>query len=179
MTFGKRLKKIRMFREMTQGELGEKLGYKSSPESRIAQYEIGVRSPRMEARIAMAGILEVNAIHFIGALQGSAEDIMLSFLWMDEDNRDIFHLFQISEDERRKHCEGKTVQYYDEKKTIKQSAVGIVTGDERLNRYMLEWCRKKEALEQGEISERDYFEWKLGWPATSNIRHYKETEVRQ
>jgi len=31
---------------------------------------------------------------------------------------------------------------------------------------MREWCLRKEQLKNGEISEDEYFEWKINWPAT-------------
>ena len=35
----------------------------------------------------MAKILEVNYIHFMGVIPGFTGDIMLTFLWLDEDDR--------------------------------------------------------------------------------------------
>lgn len=47
MTLGKRIKRIRTYRGMTQRELGIRLGYKESgADIRIAQYEMGIANQR-------------------------------------------------------------------------------------------------------------------------------------
>ncbi|MFR7616363.1 MAG: helix-turn-helix domain-containing protein, partial [Faecalibacillus intestinalis] len=49
MKLGARIRKIRMFRNITQKELGRRLGYgESSADVRIAQYESGQRTPKQE-----------------------------------------------------------------------------------------------------------------------------------
>lgn len=46
MTIGQRIKKIRIFRGMTQKELGTMMGFGLNGDIRIAQYESGVRTPK-------------------------------------------------------------------------------------------------------------------------------------
>ncbi|MCI9140757.1 MAG: XRE family transcriptional regulator, partial [Lachnospiraceae bacterium] len=41
-----------------------------------------------------------------------------------------------------------------------------------VNDFMREWCLRKEQLKSGEISEDEYFEWKINWPATSSKVDY-------
>ena len=47
MTNGQRIKKIRIFRGMTQKELGTMMGFGLNGDIRNAQYESGVRTPNM------------------------------------------------------------------------------------------------------------------------------------
>ena len=37
-----------------------------------------------------------------------------------------------------------------------------------VNEFLREWRLRKEQLKNGEISEDEYFEWKINWPATSS-----------
>ena len=61
MQVGKRLKKIREFRHMTQKELGMALGYpQKSAAVRIAQYENCTVAPKEETAIAIAKILNLD-----------------------------------------------------------------------------------------------------------------------
>ena len=95
---------------MTQRELGLKLEYEEcNTDVRIAQYESGYR-----ILIEMAKILNVNYIHFIGVTSGCAEDIMLTFLWLDEDDRSTIHLFQLVRNPGKCNVStDKSVRYYD------------------------------------------------------------------
>ena len=96
MTLGERIKRIRTFRGLTQRELGLKLGYEErNADVRVAQYESGYRVPKKDSLMEIAKILNVNYINFITEAPGCAEDIMQTFFWLDEDNRNAFHLFQL------------------------------------------------------------------------------------
>ena len=65
MKLGARIRKIRMFRNITQKELGRRLGYgENSADVRIAQYESGQRTPKQETLIRIAEILEVDVRKF-------------------------------------------------------------------------------------------------------------------
>ena len=62
----------------------------------------------------MAKILNVNYIHFTGFTPGCAEDNMLTFLWLDEDDRSTIHLFQLVRNPgKTNHSDDKSVRYYD------------------------------------------------------------------
>lgn len=37
-----------------------------------------------------------------------------------------------------------------------------------VNDFKPEWCLRKEQLKNGEISENEYFEWKINWSTTSS-----------
>ena len=37
-----------------------------------------------------------------------------------------------------------------------------------VNDFMGEWYLRKEQLKTGEISEDEYFKWKINWPAISS-----------
>ena len=94
MTVGEKIKRIRIFREMTQKELGIAVGL---TENRIAQYETNYRTPKKELLNQIAEALHVNSLNFYVEVSGSAEDIIQTFFWMDELNPNTVNLFQMTE----------------------------------------------------------------------------------
>ena len=50
----------------------------------------------------------------------------------------------------------------------KAAAVGMWIDYGLVNEFLREWCLRKEQLKSGEISEDEYFEWKINWPASSS-----------
>ena len=115
MILGERIKKIRTFRGLTQRELGLKLGYEErNADVRVAQYESGYRVPKKDTLMEIAKILNVNYINFITETPGCAEDIIQTFFWLDEDNRNTFHLFQLVRNPGKcNSSDDKSVRYND------------------------------------------------------------------
>ena len=115
MILGERIKRIRTFRGLTQRELGLKLGYEErNADVRVAQYESGYRVPKKDTLMEIAKILNVNYINFITEAPGCAEDIMQTFFWLDEDNRNTFHLFQLVRNPGKCNAsDDKSVRYND------------------------------------------------------------------
>ena len=99
---------------MTQRELGLKLGYEEhNAYVRIAQYESCYRVPKNNTLMEMTKIPNINYINFIGVTFDYAEDIMLIFLWLDEDNRSTIHLFQLVRNPGKCNpSDDKSVRYY-------------------------------------------------------------------
>ncbi len=170
MILGERIKKIRMFRELTQKELGLKLGYEEhNADVRVAQYESGYRVPKKNTLMKIAKILNVNYINFITEAPSCTEDIMQTFFWLDEDNRNTFHLFQLVRNSDK--CIApydKSMHYYDNDDWPAHAPIGMWLEYGLVNDFMREWCLRKEQLKSGEISEDEYFEWKINWPASSS-----------
>ena len=120
MTIGQRIKKIRLFRGMTQKELGNTLGFGVHGDIRIAQYESGVRTPKEQMLIKMADVLCVQPAVFSCRVCISKDDLMQTLFWMEESKGggDIYDCIR-------------------------------------------EWENMKSRYEDGEISEEEYFQWKL------------------
>lgn len=100
LKLGARIRKIRMFRNITQKELGCRLGYgENSADVRIAQYESGQRTPKQETLIRIAEILEVDVRNFLSPGIATMDELMETLFWMDEENRGLFHLFLLNDSE--------------------------------------------------------------------------------
>ena len=148
MILGERIKRIRTFRGLTQRELGLKLGYEErNADVRVAQYESGYRVPKKDTLM----------------------EIMQTFFWLDEDNRNTFHLFQLVRNPGKCNAsDDKSVCYNDSDEWPAHAPVGMWLDYGLVNEFLREWCLRKEQLKNGEISEDEYFEWKINWPATSS-----------
>lgn len=143
-----------MFRKMTQKELGRRLGYEeNSADVRIAQYESGRRTPKRETLIRIAEILEVNVRNFSSPGIATTEELMETLFWMDEEDRELFHIFLLNDSE-------------DEK-------VGITIKDRTMICYLQEWMEEKKKLDNNVITEEEYLEWKLHWPEEKRKTEYK------
>ncbi len=119
-----------MFRNITQKELGRRLGYgESSADVRIAQYESGQRTPKQETLIRIAEILEVDVRNFLSLGIATMDELMETLFWMDEENRGLFHLFLLNDSE--------------------SETVGITMRDKKTMSYLQEWMGKKQKLGDG------------------------------
>lgn len=172
MVSGERIKRICAFRRLTQHELGMKLGYEEhNADVRIAPYESGYRVPKNNTLTEMAKILNINYIHFIGVTPGCAEDIMLTFLGLDEDDHGTIHLFQsVRNPDKCNASDDKSVRYYNNDDWPAHAPFGMWLEYGLVNDFMREWCLRKAQLKNGEISEDECFEWKINQPvASSNV----------
>lgn len=85
ITFGERLQLIRKHRGLTQKELGLYLGFsENTADTRIAQYELGKRSPRPELIDRIAKILDVSHDSLLSPIPNTAMEIMQFLFWMEE-----------------------------------------------------------------------------------------------
>lgn len=165
MTLGEKIKYIRKFRNMTQQELGEAIGLDSKgADNRIAQYECNYRVPKKDMLYKMAEALKINSLHFISEQSGSAEDIMQTFFWLEEDNQDMFHLFQLKYNPSLDNLDNTKEVYYHSNIDLKDDLhIGMSIDYGLVNDFMKEWMIKKQELKNNDITRADYFEWKLTW----------------
>ena len=163
MTLGKRIKRIRTYRGMTQRELGIRLGYKESgADIRIAQYEMGHRKPKKDTLYKMAEILSVSPIQFIRPKQGSPEDLMQMFFWQEEENKAAIHVFKI-ETGRRDENEPKQYALSLGSNDAQSPFIGIRFSYGQMEAYLNEWMVWRECLANGQITEQEYLDWKWNW----------------
>ena len=130
MKLGARIRKIRMFRNITQKELGRRLGYgENSADVRIAQYESGQRTPKQETLIRIAEILEVDVRNFLSPGITTLDELMETLFWMEEENRGLFHLFLLNDSD--------------------SEMAGITIRDKKTMSSLQEWMGKKQKLGDG------------------------------
>ena len=90
------------------------------------------------------------------------KDIMLTFLYLAIDDRSTIHLFQFVRNPGKCNAsDDKSVRYYDNDDWPAHAPVGMWLEYCLVNDFMREWYLRKEQLKNGEISEDEYFEWKI------------------
>ena len=137
MDTGSRIKLVREHRGLTQQKLGEMLGYGKSSANRIAQYEMGYRSPK------------ANRLKEIAKAMNIREEI---FLMPDETPIDLLRILQLATSRTANTPPGKTVSPI------------IYSEQLPLNRLLLDWADQKHSLSVRKITRADYLEWMLQWP---------------
>ncbi len=159
MAIGDRIKRVRNLRGMTQKELGIALGYSEEKAStRIAEYESGIRTPKDDKLEKIAEILNVNYYALYEAkLYGNSyasRDLLLM-------------LFELED-----HAELRPVAVTEGKGKSKETHmyIGLDKEDRILDNGLYEWAIRKQELENGEISEDEYLDWKLNFPNSSDER---------
>ena len=150
-TIGERIKAIRVFRGMTQKELGLAIGlHGSSVGCRIAQYETGVREPKKETLEKFANALHVDRqmLDPLGNMEQclyqlektAAETFMRQLLWMEETNANAI-----------------------------QTCLMITE-------YLRAWQAKRAELSAGRITDDEYFEWKIHFGVKEAKASYEQRQ---
>lgn len=142
MTTGEKIKKIRLVRGMTQKELGEKVGL---TDVRIRQYELNNRTPKEDLLRKIAEVLKVNYYALCEPRWNSMEELVFTLFELEEQNRLRLQLL------------------LDNSENGQQKEVGIVFEEEKLQEFLKEWLIRKENLQEGEMEEKEYEEWKRNW----------------
>jgi transcriptional regulator with XRE-family HTH domain len=149
VSIGNKIKKIRIKRDMTQKELGLAIGFNErTADVRMAQYESGTRVPKEAVVIKIAEVLKVNPDYLMAAAIDKTEEIMHALIYLDEYNQ------------LEMEAEDYTTPEGVDLKKIKLNLT-------YLDSYLEEWYEKKQALERGDISQEEYYEWKISWPDSS------------
>lgn len=149
MSIGHKIRNIRLKRNMTQKELGLAIGFSErTADVRIAQYESGTRVPKNAVLFNIATALNANSEYMMAPSIDLDEEIIHALIYLDELN-----LLKMEAD-GFKNIEGE------DQKKIKIN-IGF------LDYYLEEWYIKKRALENNEITQEEYYEWKINWPDSS------------
>jgi len=163
MTIGERIKRIRTFRDITQGALGEALGFEAKNASvRIAQYETNYRVPKDDMILQLAEILQIHPASLRNIDGDTTLDIIESLFWLEEEKG--YETINLTELEDVYEDSDVTMTYNEKKHTSTVSPVSLIFQDEKLNFHMYEWNKKKQELASGKITKEEYFQWKITWP---------------
>ena len=133
MDIGKRLRSIRIHRNLTQKALGIILGFKKSPEIRVAQYETGQRSPRQEAVVKFSDALNVVPEALSIPSVNSSTELMHLLFGLEE--------------------------YFNLKVDSLNGKMCFSFKNKELKPLLNEWLNKYIDYKNGNISEYEYKEW--------------------
>lgn len=154
MTLGEKIKKYRLLHDMTQKELGIKIGFSAATaDTRIRQYEKDTMAPKSEIRKKMATALDVDMSALSNIDIQSIEDVVRTFFFMEE-------------------CLGFEIESFDSDQRFFFNKEKIYFSDREisiLNSYMYIWQEQKKNLlniknDNKEDSYREYELWKSRFP---------------
>lgn len=168
LSIGDRIKKARVFRGMTQKELGIAVGFnEKNADIRIAQYESNTRRPKSGTLNKIAEVLDVGFFTLYEPYPHNAENIMYSLL--DQGNnptRVQLEEVLITDGLQRS-----------------QKRIAVVYNYDHMEEYLREWKLRREQVLNHTITVEEYTEWVVNWPDTSdvfvdepNYRDWKKTE---
>ena len=85
MTLGEKIKGYRLLHDMTQKELGMKVGFSAvTADTRIRQYEKDAMAPKAEIRNKLVQALDVDSSALSDIDIRSIEDVVRTFSFMEE-----------------------------------------------------------------------------------------------
>jgi len=149
MAIGDRIKRIRIFRGMTQKYLGMAIGFdEKTADIRMAQYKSGTRTPKEDILKKITEALDVNYRSVYEPNLYAAEDVMYTLFELDE------------------HYGGTSL--YEVKDNDDEMHMAVCFNSRLLRDFMREWQLRKQQLKNGEITKEEYTEWKLNWPQTAD-----------
>lgn len=150
MTLGEKIKEYRLLHDMTQKELGMKVGFSAvTADTRIRQYEKDVMAPKSDIRNKLIQALDVDKSALSDIDIRSIEDVVRLFFFMEE-----YLGFEIEK------VDLENYQFFSKDKVNFQKRE-----IQFLNSYMYIWQQQKKNLlnsktENKEDSYREYRLWK-------------------
>ena len=148
MNIGEKIKRIRQHRRMTQKELGELVDLSAN---RIAQYEMGYRVPKKPLLNQIAEALRVSPLALSDGGNGPANDILEQLFWLDEEQPSVIKLVPTERGTARYNANPNFALHYDDNDNWPPRSPVAMWFDDTM-------------LYAGEITQAEYFEWKIIWP---------------
>ena len=166
MNIGEKIKRIRQHRRMTQKELGELVDLSAN---RIAQYEMGYRVPKKPLLNQIAKALRVSPLALSDGGNGPANDILEQLFWLDEEQPGVIKLVPTERGTARYNANPDLALHYDDNDNWPpRSPVAMWFDDTILDDFLKDWAAVQKKLYAGEITQAEYFEWKIMWPDDTN-----------
>lgn len=143
---GERIRKIRLLRNMTQGELAVAIGFEDNDygRGRVSKYERGIRVPKEDMLIKISKALNINSYYLSQGDHAYALDLAYELFDWD----DVLP-FKFKKDE-----DGSWVQFDEQ-----------YFGD-----FINEWMKMNHKYINGDISLEKYREWKYQYGLKSKIK---------
>ena len=167
MNIGEKIKRIRQHRRMTQKELGELVGLSAN---RIAQYEMSYRVPKKPLLNQMAEALHISPMAFSEGGNGPASDILEQLFWLDEEQPGVIRLVSTERGTARYNANPNFALHYDDNDNWPpRSPVAMWFDDTIPDDFLKDWAAVQKKLYAGEITQAEYFAWKIMWPDCDDL----------
>ena len=175
VTTGEKIKRIRQHRKMTQKELGEAIGLGSTGANRIAQYEMGYRVPKKPLLQKMAEAMRVSPMALAEGGNGAATDMLEQLFWLDEEIPGVICLVQTQRSAAPYNANPDLALHYDDNDDWPPaSPVAMWFNSTVLDEFLRDWAKVQQQLRRKEITEAEYFEWKICWPESTEEKAAEE-----
>lgn len=138
MAIGQKIKKIRLFKKLSQRKLAFMSGMS---EPAIRNYELENRTPSLKQLEKIAAALGVNAL-------------AISDINIDTYVGVAHNLFELEEQ-------------YDITVTRKNGSLCLTSNNSSIINFLSEWNSMKEKLAAGEITQEEYDMWRYNYPTSS------------
>ncbi len=148
MTLGDKIRKYRTLNDLSQKELGKKVGFSAATaDSRIRKYESDIMAPKSEIREKLAAALDVHISALSNIDIASFEDVMQAlFLFEEKFGMTI------------ERSEGKTILTFDKPNPD-------ISGSDLLSTYLYAWYVQKKSVVANDFdSYTEYEKWKGRFP---------------
>lgn len=100
---------------------------------------------------------------------GAAADMMEQLFWLDEEVPGIINLVRTQRSETRYNANPNfSLRYDDNDDWPPDSPVAMWFNSTILNDFLKDWAEVQRKLRQREITEKEYFEWKICWPESAD-----------
>lgn len=160
MAIGERIHFFRNMRGMTQKYLGQLLGFpEKSADVRLAQYETGARSPKVDLTTSLANALDVSPLAL------SVPDID-SYLGLMHTLFTLEDRYGLKIDE----AEGEVCLKVDVRKN-KDAA--------ELHKMLCAWRQAAAMLKAGEITQEEYDRWRYHYPEFDTTQHWVKVPLQE
>lgn len=145
MAIGERIRFLRNLRGMTQKYLGFAIGFpEKTADIRMAQYESGTRTPKADVTNALANVLEVSPQALTVPDIDSYDGIMHTLFTME----DLY---------------GIRIDKLSDEVCIRLDK-GMGTNYITMFEMFSAWQKQSEKLKNGEISKKEYDNWRYNYP---------------
>lgn len=153
MKIGTKICLIRQHRHMTQQEFGERIGGEASGANRIAQYEIGYRTPKRNQINKMAHALNVPETILSIEANESLQTLLRQLFWLDQEDCALIEFIPVNEEKCQLPCTCNPLAL---------DHIAIVVHNQAFQNLLTRWSNEKTFLSGGIMDQNDYFGWKIG-----------------
>lgn len=113
----------------------------------------------------IAEALRVSPLALSDGGNGPANDILEQLFWLDEEQPGVIKLVPTERGTARYNANPDLALHYDDNDNWPpRSPVAMWFDDTILDDFLKDWAAVQKKLYAGEITQAEYFEWKVMWP---------------
>ncbi len=177
MTVGEKIKFIRVFRNLTQNELGSALGFaENATENRISQYEKGVRTPRADIVKQFAEQFSVPTFVLQDHIDDKVTNIIMQMFWNEIEMREYKSKYSAPDSKNETLTLNKPMidSTYERIKQSTQERIfkqikETTDSTDLLTRALIEYQETKQLIYTGIITFENFIIIMLNWDITSGV----------